>query len=102
MAFGAIEALRAEGLAGKIPVVAYDGATQAIEYLKTGELLATVYTNPYWGGGISLALATTPRSESSSRPRSRTSIVSSTVRPSSSRKRTPTRSRRNTSTYSDL
>jgi ribose transport system substrate-binding protein len=57
MAFGAIEALRAEGLAGKIPVVAYDGATQAIDYVKTGELLATVYTNPYWGGGISLALA---------------------------------------------
>ena len=57
MAFGAIEALRAEGLAGKIPVVAYDGASQAIDYLVTGELLATVYTNPYWGGGISLALA---------------------------------------------
>ena len=57
IAFGAIEALRAEGLAGKVPVVGYDGATQAIEYVKNGDLLATVYTNPYWGGGISLALA---------------------------------------------
>lgn len=57
MAFGVIEALRAEGLAGKIPVVAYDGAAQAIDYLLSGELLATVYTNPHWGGGIALALA---------------------------------------------
>ncbi len=57
MAFGAIEALRAEGLAGKIPVVAYDGAAQAIDYLLSGDLLATVYTNPYWGGGIALSLA---------------------------------------------
>ncbi len=57
MAFGAIEALRAEGLAGKVPVVAYDGAAQAIEYILSGELLATVYTNPVWGGGIALSLA---------------------------------------------
>jgi ribose transport system substrate-binding protein len=57
IAFGVIEALRAEGLAGKIPVVAYDGASQAIDYLKTGDLLATVYTNPFWGGGIALSLA---------------------------------------------
>lgn len=57
IAFGVIEALRAEGLAGTIPVVGYDGATQAIEYLSTGEMLATVYTNPVWGGGMALALA---------------------------------------------
>jgi ribose transport system substrate-binding protein len=57
MAFGAIEALRAEGLAGKVPVTAYDCASQTLEYLKKGELLATVDQNPYWGGGVSLALA---------------------------------------------
>jgi ribose transport system substrate-binding protein len=57
MAFGAIEALRAEGLAGKVPVTAYDCAAQTLEYLKKGELLATVDQNPYWGGGVSLALA---------------------------------------------
>ena len=57
MAFGAIEALRAEGLAGKIPLVGYDGSNQAIDYISSGEMLATVSTNPYWGGGIALALA---------------------------------------------
>ena len=57
IAYGVIEALRAEGLAGKIPVVGYDGGAQAINYLQTGEILATVSTNPFWGGGIALALA---------------------------------------------
>ena len=57
MAYGAIEALRAEGLAGKIPVVAYDGGAQAIEYILKDELLVTCYTDPYWGGGIALSLA---------------------------------------------
>jgi ribose transport system substrate-binding protein len=57
MAFGAIEALRAEGLAGKVPVVAYDVAPQTLEYLISGDLLASVDQNPYWGGGVSLALA---------------------------------------------
>jgi ribose transport system substrate-binding protein len=57
IAYGAIEALRAEGLAGKIPVVAYDGGEQAIDYILKDELLCTVYTDPYWGGGIALSLA---------------------------------------------
>lgn len=57
MAYGAIEALRAEGLAGKIPVVAYDGGEQAIEYILKDELLVTCYTDPYWGGGVALSLA---------------------------------------------
>lgn len=57
IAYGAIEALRAEGLAGKIPVVAYDGGAQAIDYILKDELLVTCYTDPYWGGGIALSLA---------------------------------------------
>ncbi len=57
MAYGAIEALRAEGLAGQIPVVAYDGGEQAVDYILKDELLATVYTDPYWGGGVALSLA---------------------------------------------
>jgi len=57
MAFGAVEALRAEGLAGKIPVTAYDAGAQTIDYIQKGEILATVDQTPYWGGGIALALA---------------------------------------------
>jgi len=57
MAFGAVEALRAEGLAGKIPVTAYDAGAQTIEYIQKGEILATVDQTPYWGGGTALALS---------------------------------------------
>ena len=57
MSYGVLEALRAEGMAGQIPVVAYDGNAQAVDLVVAGELLATVYTNPYWGGGITAALA---------------------------------------------
>ncbi|MES2260721.1 MAG: sugar ABC transporter substrate-binding protein [Pseudomonadota bacterium] len=55
MAYGVLEALRAEGK--KLPVVAYDGNPQAVELVIKGELLATCFTNPPWAGGISLALA---------------------------------------------
>lgn len=57
MAFGAIEALRAEGLAGEIPVVGYDGTAQAAEYIRSGEMQGTVYTDPPWAGGIACSLA---------------------------------------------
>lgn len=57
MAYGVLEALRAEGMTGQVPVVAYDGNAQAVDLVVAGELLATVYTNPYWGGGITSALA---------------------------------------------
>jgi ribose transport system substrate-binding protein len=56
MAYGVIEALRADGMTD-IPVVAYDGNLQAVEMVMRGELLATVSTNPYWGGGVTAALA---------------------------------------------
>ncbi len=57
MAFGALEALRAEGLAGVIPVVGYDGTDQAVELIIKGEMGATVYTNPPWAGGITASLS---------------------------------------------
>ncbi len=57
MAFGAIEALRAEGLAGQVPVVGYDGTAQAAEFIKSGEMQGTVYTDPPWAGGIACSLA---------------------------------------------
>ena len=57
MAFGAIEALRAEGMAGQIPVVGYDGTPQAAELIIKGEMQGTVYTDPPWAGGIACSLA---------------------------------------------
>ncbi|MDT3378276.1 sugar ABC transporter substrate-binding protein [Labrys neptuniae] len=56
IAYGVLEALRAEGIEG-MPVVSYDGNQQAVELVAKGQILATVFTNPYWGGGISAALA---------------------------------------------
>lgn len=55
MAYGVIEALRAEGIED-MPIVSYDGNPEAIKLVQDGKLLATVYTNPYWGGGILSAL----------------------------------------------
>ncbi|MBZ9994263.1 sugar ABC transporter substrate-binding protein [Mesorhizobium sp. BH1-1-4] len=56
IAYGVIEALRAEGIEG-MPIVSYDGNQQAVELVAKGEILATVFTNPHWGGGITAALA---------------------------------------------
>lgn len=57
MAFGAIEALRADGLAGEIPVSGYDGTPQGVELVMKGEMSGTVSASPFWGGGILAALA---------------------------------------------
>lgn len=56
IAYGVLEALRAEGIEG-MPVVSYDGNPQAVELVSRGEILATVFTNPHWGGGITASLA---------------------------------------------
>ena len=53
--YGVLEALRAEGMS--IPIVTYDGNPQAVELVAAGEILATVFTNPHWGGGITASLA---------------------------------------------
>ena len=53
--YGVLEALRAEGMS--VPIVTYDGNPQAVELVGKGEILATVFTNPHWGGGITAALA---------------------------------------------
>ncbi|MFV0643606.1 MAG: sugar ABC transporter substrate-binding protein [Sphingomonadaceae bacterium] len=55
MAYGVLEALKAEGM--RMPVTGFDGNPEAVQKIIKGELLATVFTNPFWGGGISLALA---------------------------------------------
>ncbi|BCM20803.1 sugar ABC transporter substrate-binding protein [Mesorhizobium sp. J8] len=56
IAYGVIEALRAEGIED-MPIVAYDGNPEAVKLVMDGKLLATVFTNPHWGGGITAALA---------------------------------------------
>ena len=58
MALGALQALRAEGLAGKIPVVGVDGIPEAIAAIEKGEMLATVSSDAYYQGSIGLAMGT--------------------------------------------
>lgn len=55
MAYGVLEALKADGR--KLPVVAYDGNPEATNLVIKGDLLATCFTNPHWGGGITASLA---------------------------------------------
>lgn len=56
IAYGVLEALRAEGI-DDMPVVSFDGNPQAVQLVAEGRILATVFTNPHWGGGITAALA---------------------------------------------
>ncbi|CAM5766122.1 ABC transporter substrate-binding protein [Labrys miyagiensis] len=56
MAMGALEALRAEGLAGKVLVSGVDGTKDAVTAIKNKEMAATVDWNPYWIGGYALSL----------------------------------------------
>ncbi len=55
-ASGALEALRAEGLNGKIPVSGTDGIKLAVEAVKSGDMAATASWNPYWQGGMGLSI----------------------------------------------
>lgn len=56
MAFGALEALRAAGLAGKIPVVGVDGVAEAVAAVDKGEMVATVSSDGFYQGSIGLAM----------------------------------------------
>ena len=56
MGTGALEALRAEGLAGKVPVVGIDGIKSAVDAVRSGEFACTITSDPFWQGGIGLAL----------------------------------------------
>lgn len=59
MALGAMEALRAAGLEGTIPVVGFDAVPEALEAIQDPDssYVATVSTDPWWQGGAGLALA---------------------------------------------
>lgn len=59
MALGALEALRAAGLAGQVPIVGVDAVPEALEAIAAGDsgYVATVSSDAYWQGGAGLALA---------------------------------------------
>ncbi len=57
MALGALEAIRAAGLAGKVKVVGCDGVDEMIAAVKAGEAAATVINPAFWQGGMGLSLA---------------------------------------------
>lgn len=57
MAMGALEALRAKGLAGKVKVVGVDGIEEMIRAIEKGEAAATFYPDPKWQGGMGLSIA---------------------------------------------
>lgn len=56
MAIGALEALRAEGLAGTVQVTGVDGTRDAVQAIRNKEMAATVDWDPYWIGGMALSL----------------------------------------------
>jgi ribose transport system substrate-binding protein len=57
MAIGALEALRSEKLAGKIPITGIDGIKAAVDAIRAKEFAATVSWDPFWQGGMGLAIA---------------------------------------------
>ena len=56
MALAAVEALRADGRAGKVPVTGIDGIQLAVEAIIKGEMAGTVAWDPYWQGGMGLSI----------------------------------------------
>ena len=59
MALGALEALKAAGLAGKIPLIGFDAVPQALDEIKSGKsgFIASVSSDAFWQGGAALSLA---------------------------------------------
>lgn len=56
MGFGAVEALRSHGLAGKVPSTGMDGTQKALKMVKDGELAATAVTPGIEEGLVTVAL----------------------------------------------
>ena len=57
MALAAVEALRADGRAGKVPVTGIDGIQLAVEAILKGDMVGTVAWDPFWQGGMGLSIA---------------------------------------------
>jgi ribose transport system substrate-binding protein len=56
MGLAAVEALRADGRAGKVPVTGIDGTKLAVEGIMKGEMAGTVAWDPFWQGGMGLSI----------------------------------------------
>jgi ribose transport system substrate-binding protein len=58
MALGALQALKAAGLQGKVPIVGIDAVPEALQEIKSGtsKYVATVSSDAFWQGGVGLAL----------------------------------------------
>ncbi|WP_319532918.1 sugar ABC transporter substrate-binding protein [uncultured Cohaesibacter sp.] len=56
MAIGALEALRVNGLGGKIAISGIDGIETSVQGVVDGELAATVSWDPFWQGSYGLAV----------------------------------------------
>jgi ribose transport system substrate-binding protein len=56
MGLGALEALRARGLAGTIPIVGIDAVSEAIEAISFGDFTASALQDAYWQGGVGLEI----------------------------------------------
>ena len=56
MGIAALEVLRAEGMAGQVPVTGIDGIQLAVEAVIAGEFAGTVAWDPYWQGGMGLSI----------------------------------------------
>ena len=57
MAVGVVQALKAKGLNGKVPVTGVDGTSAAIEMVGTGDLVCTIANNGWLQGGYGVAYA---------------------------------------------
>lgn len=57
MALGAIQALKAKGLNGKVKVCGVDGVSGALEAIEAGDMVCTVANNGYLQGGYGAAYA---------------------------------------------
>lgn len=56
MALGAIEALRARGLNGKVPVTGSDGSADALRAVEDGDMVSTMFIDPAVQGAVTAAL----------------------------------------------
>jgi len=54
LGMAAVEALRAEGLNGKVKVIAFDGIVEILPLIKNGDVFATYGTYPYLQGAYGL------------------------------------------------
>ncbi|MCQ8242218.1 sugar ABC transporter substrate-binding protein [Rhizosaccharibacter radicis] len=57
MARGAVAALKEKGLNGKVLVTGSDGSNIALEMVKSGDMLVTIWNDPVLQGAISMSIA---------------------------------------------